>query len=211
LNSWYVGNRHTGPAEDDPWAILGVAPGADAATLRAAYHALVKQYHPDRHLAEGVPAEFIRVTEARMAAINTAYARVTARGRAGPGAESWLPYTPNTRAPGKVARADSMPRVTTSRICCRAVGAGGGAHATPRPASPKSPVKKTNGAEEVMGDALRKPIADAHSAGGVAQFSSLAPYGPAASAGSGAMPHDAGMRAHVSCVSHQHDLSEPVT
>lgn len=71
--------RHTGPAEDDPWAILGVEPGADAATLRAAYHTLVKQYHPDRHLAEGVPSEFIRVTESRMAAINAAYATVTGR------------------------------------------------------------------------------------------------------------------------------------
>ncbi len=73
--------RHTGPAEDDPWSILGVEPGADTATLRRAYHALVRQYHPDRHLAEGVPTEFIRVTEARMAAINTAYARVS--GKAG--------------------------------------------------------------------------------------------------------------------------------
>ncbi|PZN94255.1 MAG: molecular chaperone DjlA [Alphaproteobacteria bacterium] len=71
--------RHIGPAEDDPWAVLGVEPGADAATLRRAYHALVREYHPDRHLAEGVPAEFIRVTEARMAAINSAYARVTAK------------------------------------------------------------------------------------------------------------------------------------
>jgi DnaJ like chaperone protein len=74
-----VRTRHTAPAEDDPWAILGVDPGADAATLRRAYHALVKEYHPDRHLAEGVPAEFIRVAEARMAVINTAYARATGR------------------------------------------------------------------------------------------------------------------------------------
>jgi DnaJ like chaperone protein len=74
-----VRTRHTAPADDDPWAILGVEPGADAATLRRAYHALVKEYHPDRHLAEGVPAEFIRVTEARMAVINTAYARATGR------------------------------------------------------------------------------------------------------------------------------------
>jgi DnaJ like chaperone protein len=71
--------RHTDPAEDDPWAILGVTPGSDAATLRAAYHALVKQYHPDRHFAEGVPAEFIRVSESRMASINDAYARLTGR------------------------------------------------------------------------------------------------------------------------------------
>ena len=71
--------RHTGPAEDDPWAVLGVPPGADAAELRRAYHALVKQYHPDRHLAEGVPPEFIRVTESRMAIINQAYARITGK------------------------------------------------------------------------------------------------------------------------------------
>lgn len=71
--------RHTGPAQDDPWAVLGVEPGADAAALRRAYHALVKQYHPDRHLADGVPAEFIRVTESRMAMINAAYARVTGK------------------------------------------------------------------------------------------------------------------------------------
>jgi DnaJ like chaperone protein len=74
--------RHTAPADDDPWAVLGVEPGADTATLRRAYHALVKQYHPDRHLAEGVPSEFIRVTESRMAAINAAYAVAT--GKAGP-------------------------------------------------------------------------------------------------------------------------------
>jgi DnaJ like chaperone protein len=74
--------RHTGPDEDDPWAILGVEPGADAAALRRAYHGLVRQYHPDRHLAEGVPAEFIRVAEARMAAINGAYARVSGKATA---------------------------------------------------------------------------------------------------------------------------------
>ena len=58
--------RHMTLAADDPWAILGVDPGANAATLRIAYHALVKQYHPDRHVADGVPVEFIRVTDARV-------------------------------------------------------------------------------------------------------------------------------------------------
>lgn len=71
--------RHIAPADDDPWAILGVPPGADPATLKRAYHALVRQYHPDRHLAEGVPSEFIRVAESRMAQINTAYAALTRR------------------------------------------------------------------------------------------------------------------------------------
>ncbi len=71
--------RHIGPASADCWTVLGVAPGADAATLRTAYHALVRQYHPDRHLAEGVPAEFIRVAESRMAAINAAYAQASGK------------------------------------------------------------------------------------------------------------------------------------
>jgi DnaJ like chaperone protein len=71
--------RHVASPETDPWSILGVAPGADPATLRQAYHALVRQYHPDRHLAAGMPSEFIRVAEARMAAINAAYATLTGR------------------------------------------------------------------------------------------------------------------------------------
>jgi DnaJ like chaperone protein len=44
--------------------------------VRAAYRSLVKAYHPDRHMADGTPPEFIRVAEDRMAAINTAYARI---------------------------------------------------------------------------------------------------------------------------------------
>jgi DnaJ like chaperone protein len=74
-----IRRRHLSPAADDPWAVLGVAPDADAAAIRAAYHALVKRYHPDRALAQGVPAEFIRVSELRMADINAAYDRLTGR------------------------------------------------------------------------------------------------------------------------------------
>ena len=76
-----IRRRHLAPAADDPWAVLGVEPGADAAALRAAYHALVKRYHPYRALAEGVPSEFIRVSELRMADINAAYDRLTGRRR----------------------------------------------------------------------------------------------------------------------------------
>ena len=76
-----IRRRQLAPAADDPWAVLGVEPGADAAALRGAYHALVKRYHPDRALAEGVPSEFIRVSELRMADINAAYDRLTGRRR----------------------------------------------------------------------------------------------------------------------------------
>lgn len=76
-----IRRRHLAPAADDHWAVLGVEPGADAATIKAAYHALVKRYHPDRALAEGVPSEFIRVSELRMASINAAYDQLTGRRR----------------------------------------------------------------------------------------------------------------------------------
>jgi DnaJ like chaperone protein len=72
--------RYIAPSADDPYVVLGVDPGASPDAVRAAYRALVKTYHPDRHLAAGTPPEFLRVAEARMAAINAAYAAVTARG-----------------------------------------------------------------------------------------------------------------------------------
>jgi len=31
----------------DPYAVLGVKPGASAAEIKAAYRALVKRHHPD--------------------------------------------------------------------------------------------------------------------------------------------------------------------
>ncbi len=68
--------RHIEPSADDPYVILGIAPGAPPEAVRAAYRGLVKAYHPDRHMAEGTPPEFIRVVEDRMAAINGAYARI---------------------------------------------------------------------------------------------------------------------------------------
>lgn len=68
--------RHIEPSADDPYGILGIDPGAPAAEVRAAYRRLVKAYHPDRHMADGTPPEFIRVAEDRMAAINGAYARI---------------------------------------------------------------------------------------------------------------------------------------
>ncbi|TRW14548.1 molecular chaperone DjiA [Glacieibacterium frigidum] len=77
--------RHDASVPDDAWTVLGVPPGSDAATVRAAYRELVKTYHPDRHIAAGLPIEFVRVAETRMAAINGAYASLRdAAGRDAP-------------------------------------------------------------------------------------------------------------------------------
>lgn len=66
--------RHIPLEANDPYAVLGVAPGADDAEIRSAYRRLARDHHPDRHMAQGTPLEFIRVAEARMATINAAYA-----------------------------------------------------------------------------------------------------------------------------------------
>ncbi|MFU8818566.1 MAG: DnaJ domain-containing protein [Desulfurivibrio sp.] len=53
------------------YQVLGLAPGADFARIKAAYRELSKQYHPDKvnHLGE----EFRRVAEEKMKEINEAY------------------------------------------------------------------------------------------------------------------------------------------
>ncbi|MCH8684657.1 J domain-containing protein [Pedomonas mirosovicensis] len=74
-----IRSRHLPSHPDDPYVILGVEPGADLAEVRAAYRQMVKEHHPDRHIAAGVPPEFIRVAEQRMAAINAAYRTILAQ------------------------------------------------------------------------------------------------------------------------------------
>jgi DnaJ like chaperone protein len=69
--------RHVPLSADNPWMVLGLTPGAPEAEIRAAYRKLVREHHPDRHIASGTPPEFIRVAEARMATINAAYAALT--------------------------------------------------------------------------------------------------------------------------------------
>jgi len=71
-----------GVGRDDPYAVLGVEAGAPPEVVRAAYRALVKTTHPDRHMADGTPLEFIKVAEARMAALNAAYAAIMPKGHA---------------------------------------------------------------------------------------------------------------------------------
>ena len=66
---------HVGMEKDDPRAILGVAPDADAGTIKSAYRALARDNHPDALIARGVPEDLISISERRMAAINGAYER----------------------------------------------------------------------------------------------------------------------------------------
>ena len=60
----------------DPYCVLGVDPTADAATVRQAWRALVREYHPDRMIARGVPEEAMKLAEKRLIQANWAYEEI---------------------------------------------------------------------------------------------------------------------------------------
>jgi DnaJ like chaperone protein len=67
--------RHL-PGVSDPWAVLGLAPGTGAQAVRARYRKLVRELHPDRMIARGVPEEARRMAERRLATVTGAYAEI---------------------------------------------------------------------------------------------------------------------------------------
>jgi DnaJ like chaperone protein len=71
--------NHLGPEADDPYAILGVAPGADPETIKRAWRELARTHHPDALTGQGMPAEFVALAEKRLAKINAAYEKLKAR------------------------------------------------------------------------------------------------------------------------------------
>lgn len=63
-------------AVPDPYDVLGVEPDAPFDDIRAAYRALVRETHPDRMIARGVPQEAIKLTEGRLIMINAAWEEI---------------------------------------------------------------------------------------------------------------------------------------
>jgi DnaJ like chaperone protein len=65
--------------EEDPHAILGVAPGTPPEAIRAAYRRLLRQNHPDTLRAAGVPTEMLALAEEKTRRIIAAYRRLDIR------------------------------------------------------------------------------------------------------------------------------------
>ncbi len=61
---------------DDPFEVLGIAADAKIAEVKRRYKTLVKELHPDKQIAAGVPIEMVRLAEERLARINAAYAEI---------------------------------------------------------------------------------------------------------------------------------------
>jgi len=68
---------HLGPDKNDPYHVLGVDRSASEAEIRKKYLQLIKEHHPDRLMAQGMPEEFIEVANEKLAAINAAYDQIS--------------------------------------------------------------------------------------------------------------------------------------
>ncbi len=68
--------RHVPPDESDPYLVLGISRDADDAQVKRIYRQLVRDNHPDRLIARGVPEEFVAIANEKIAAINVAYDRI---------------------------------------------------------------------------------------------------------------------------------------
>lgn len=75
LRSRFVPN-----AKPDPYAVLGVDPGTPVEDIRNHYRALVRDMHPDRMIARGVPQEAIKLAEKRLSDINHAWEEISGKG-----------------------------------------------------------------------------------------------------------------------------------
>jgi DnaJ like chaperone protein len=68
-----IKSRHVVASRSDPYVVLGIAPSATSEEIRQHYRKLVRDNHPDRHIAAGVPEEMIEVATEKLARINAAY------------------------------------------------------------------------------------------------------------------------------------------
>lgn len=64
---------HGAGSGNDPYGVIGVEPSASDDEVKAVYRKLIRENHPDRLIAEGMPEEFVRQANEKMAAINAAY------------------------------------------------------------------------------------------------------------------------------------------
>lgn len=71
--------RFVPDAEPDPWQVLGVSADMPIADIRHAWRELVRETHPDRLMARGLPEEAVKLAEKRLVAINRAWEEINGK------------------------------------------------------------------------------------------------------------------------------------
>ncbi len=71
-----IRSRNLRGMQADPYSVLGIDCDASNGDLKAHYRRLVKENHPDRHIAAGMPAEAIAIATRRLARITEAWGQV---------------------------------------------------------------------------------------------------------------------------------------
>ncbi|MCC5956790.1 MAG: molecular chaperone DjiA [Natronohydrobacter sp.] len=71
--------RYVGDVAPDPYDVLEVPPDAPLAIVQQAYRAAVRETHPDRLAARGVPPEAVQIAEHRLRDLNRAWEEIRAR------------------------------------------------------------------------------------------------------------------------------------
>lgn len=69
-------NRFVPDAAPDPYTVLGVAADTPMHEIRQVWRQMVRDTHPDRMMARGVPEEAIKLAEKRMVDINRAWEEI---------------------------------------------------------------------------------------------------------------------------------------
>lgn len=72
--------RFVPDAPSDPYTVLGVTPDTPIDEIRKVWRQQVRDTHPDRMMARGVPKEAIRLAEKRLIAINRAWDEIKGAG-----------------------------------------------------------------------------------------------------------------------------------
>ena len=65
-------------APRDPWSVLEVAPGTPIDEVRKVWRAKVRDAHPDRAIARGLPQEAVQLAEQQVIALNAAWEEIRA-------------------------------------------------------------------------------------------------------------------------------------
>ena len=74
-----IRRRHGDENGENPYSVLEADPSWSFAQLKAQYRKLAAANHPDRMMARGVPAEFVKLSNDRVAELNDAWAVIEAR------------------------------------------------------------------------------------------------------------------------------------